>query len=612
MFSMRAVILGPSVVLALVLGLAAVGAAAQTGPQCIPGHLDNSALQAGAVSISPLPGSRDARAQTQISFLGVAAVQLSSISVHGSRSGAHAGRLVAYSQGDGASFLPARPFQEGERVTVRARLRAGGSSAPIIDSFAIATQDPITATPETIHAGSASDVQSFHSRPDLHPPTVTVTAQSPAVATGDVFVAPYTGPGQAGPMILDPSGAVVWFKALPSNTFATDLRVQQYLGQPVLTWWQGKISVHGFGLGEGVIADAGYTDIAHVRAGNGDQVDLHEFQVTPADTALVTAYDPIKCDLASVGGPTEGAVTDGVLQEIDIRTGLVRREWTSLDHVALSESYERPARSSPAMPFDFFHINSINLDPDGSLLVSARNTWTVYDLDGRSGQIAWRLGGRLSSFKAGPGTRMAFQHDPRMLPDGTISLFDNGASPAVHGQSRGIVLRLDPVSATATLVSQFTHMPPLIADSQGNAQALGNGDWFLGWGQLPDFSEFSATGALLFDAHFPAHTQSYRSFRFTWTGTPAHAPTYAYSAGQAGAATVYASWNGATQVASWRALTGRTPAAMAPAAQAARSGFETALTLPAGTRGPDVSVQALDTGGHILGSSAVATQLGLR
>ena len=102
--------------------------------------------------------------------------------------------------------------------------------------------------------------------------------------------------------------------------------------------------------GQAVIADSGYTDIAHVRAGNGDQVDLHELQLTPAGTALVTAYDPIRCDLASVGGPSDGAVTDGILQEIDIRTGLVRREWTSLDHVALSESYERVASSSLAEP----------------------------------------------------------------------------------------------------------------------------------------------------------------------------------------------------------------------------------------------------------------------
>jgi hypothetical protein len=561
------------------------------------------------VTVSPLPGSRDATAQTQISFLGVPAGELSVLSVTGSRTGRHSGRLVAYSQGDGASFLPARPFTEGERVVVRARLRAGGRALPLFDQFAIASQDVITSTPEAVYPGSASEVQGFRSRPDLHPPVLSVTAQSSAVAPGEEFVAPYTGPGQAGPMILDQNGGLVWFKGLPPRTSATNFRVQEYAGKPVLTWWQGDVSVHGFGLGEGVIADSAYTDIAHVKAGNGHEVDLHEFQITPQGTALITAYDPILCDVASAGGPAYGAVTDGVLQEIDISTGLVMYEWTSVDHVGLSESYAGARSSSTGKPFDYFHINSINLDRDDSLLVSARNTWTIYDLSGASGQIAWRLGGRHSSFKAGPGTRTAWQHDPRELPDGSISLFDNGASPTVHRESRGIVVRLDPQGRTATLITQLSRSPALLADSQGNTQALGNGDWFLGWGQEPYFSELSPQGQLLFDAHFPAHTQSYRSFRFAWTGTPAHPPSFVVQPGAGGAATAYASWNGATLVSSWRVLAGPSPAQLQPLAQAPREGFETAIPLPGGAAGPYVAIQALDSAGRALGISATLAVL---
>ena len=262
-------------------------------------------------------------------------------------------------------------------------------------------------------------------------------------------------------------------------------------------------------------------------------------------------------------------------------------------------------------PFDYFHINSINLDPDGSLLISARNTWTVYELDARSGQIAWRLGGKKSSFKAGPGTRTAFQHDPRALPGGQISVFDNGASPTVHPQSRGIVLALNAQTGRASLVSQFTHTPPLVVDSQGNIQALANGDWFLGWGQEPAFSEFSPTGATLFDAHFPPHEQSYRSFRFPWTGAPAHPPVFAFVPGASGGGTVYASWNGATQVASWRVMAGRAPGALGQVAQVTRTGFETPITLSARSAGPVLEVQALDASGRVLGISAPASEPGL-
>jgi hypothetical protein len=607
---MRALILGPAV--ALGVGLSAQAAlAVQAGPSCAPATLDNSALQDGAVTVSPLAGSRDALPQTQISFLGAPAGELRAVSVVGSRSGTHSGRLVAYSERNGASFLPSRPFAEGERVDVRAQLHSGGTVRTLVDRFAIAHEDQITSTPEAIYPGTPAEVQGFHSRPDLQPPVISVTAQSPSVAAGDEFTAPYGGPGQAGPMILDPAGALVWFKPLPMYTSAADLQVQEYEGKRVLTWWQGDISVHGFGLGIDEIADSSYTDIAQVKAGNGLQADLHEFQLTPQGAALVTAYDPILCDTSSVGGPANGAVTDSVFQEIDVRTGLVMYEWTSLDHVGLGESYESAAHATTGSPFDFFHLNSINLDRDGSLMVSGRNTWTVYRIDPRSGQIAWRLGGRHSSFKMGAGTGTAWQHDARELPGGSISLFDNGASPTVHRQSRAAVLSLNQTGRTATLALQMTHTPPLLAESQGNLQALGNGDWFVGWGQEPFLSEFGPEGQLLFDAHLPPHEQSYRDFRFAWTGAPAHPPTFAFQPAGAGAGTVYASWNGATEVASWRVLAGPSPSSLQAVAQAPRSGFETALALPPGAVGPYLTVQALDAAGQILGTSAAAAESAL-
>jgi hypothetical protein len=302
-------------------------------------------------------------------------------------------------------------------------------------------------------------------------------------------------------------------------------------------------------------------------------------------------------------------VTDGTFQEIDVRTGLVMYQWTSLDHVALAESYAPANVSDTAFPFDYFHINSINLDQDGSLLISSRNTWTAYDLNPQTGQINWQLGGKHSSFAMGPGTSTAWQHDPRELANGSFSIFDNGASPTVHSQSRGIVVALEPQARTATLLDELTHPPPISTKSQGNVQALSNGDWFVGWGEVPDFSELSPTGALIFDAHFPAGDQSYRDLRFTWTGAPFTRPALAVvvaggAARARSAGTVYASWNGATLVASWRVFVGGSPHGLRPVAQAARSGFQTAILLPAGAAGKFVTVQALGAGGQVLGGSA--------
>jgi hypothetical protein len=611
MLAMRAlIILGPAAT--LLLGTAPAGAASsRLAPTCTPATMNNSAVLSGAVTVSPLPGSRDASPQTQISFLGVAPGRLGGVDVRGARSGFHAGRLVPYSHGEGASFVPSRRFDEGELVTVHARLLIGHAARPLFDQFAVADQDTISFAPEAIHGGAPTDVQSFASRPDLQPPVVRVTTRSPVAAPGDEFVAPYTGPGQAGPMILDPEGGLLWFKPVRTHTSAANLRVQEYQQRPVLTWWQGVASVHGFGRGEDMIDDGSYTEIARVRAGNGYQADLHEFELTPRGTALITVYNPILCNLSSVGGPAYGAVTDGVIQEIDIGTGMVEREWTSIDHVPLSDSYERPRGSRLEWPFDFFHVNSIDFESDGSLLASARNTRALYDIDGRSGQIAWRIGGKRSSFAMGPGTGIAYQHDPRELPDGTISVFDNGASPAVHSQSRGVVLSVDLKSRSVTRVTQIVHSPPLLAESQGNMQALPNGDWFIGWGQTPQFSEFDAGGGLVFDATFPRGTQSYRSYRFPWVGTPAHTPALSFNPAAGGGGIVSASWNGSTLVASWAVLAGTSPTALTLIAQAPRSGFETAISLPAITVGPFVAVEAIDAGGRVLGVSAASSVTGL-
>ena len=124
------------------------------------------------------------RRRPRSAFSACSARELRVISVVGSRSGRHAGRLRAYSQGDGASFLPSRPFAEGERVTVQ----RAAAKRPLGPSPGRPLRDRrprrISSTPETIHAGSPAEVQCFRSRPDLRPPVVTVTAQSPARGAG--------------------------------------------------------------------------------------------------------------------------------------------------------------------------------------------------------------------------------------------------------------------------------------------------------------------------------------------------------------------------------------------------------------------------------------------
>ncbi len=601
------VVLASATTLALASRRISAEQAAYSAPsvgRCTPSTLNISAVLPGTtVAVSPLPDSYDASAQTQISLLGAPASKLEIVQVSGSQTGSHSGRLRGYSQGDGASWVPSRPFLAGETVTVRGSVRTHSKPVPFAFHFVVAHEDPVdyAAVSSAAVPHDYNEMQHFVSRPDLEPPQLVVSERSPLTSPGDLFAAPYAGPGPSGPMIFEESGNLVWFHPLPKGVESTNLQVQQLGGKPVLTWWQGHIPPQGFGQGEEVIADDTYREIDHVHAGNGYLADLHEFHITPQGTAVLTVFNPVQCDLSSLGGPSGGAVTDSLFQEIDLATGLVRREWTSLDHVALSDSYQTPTTANTIWPFDFFHLNSVDQLANGRTLLSARNTSALYEMNTVTGQVLASIGGKQSNFKLTAGAATAYQHDATVLPNGTVSVFDNGAVPKVHAQSRGVVLAVNPQAKTDTLLAQYDHPGiPLSAGSQGNMQILENGDVFIGWGAEPYFSEFSPSGQVLYDAHMHGSYQSYRTYRFPWTGAPTEAPAIAASS-SGGGLTVYASWNGDTRTASWRVLGGPNAQQLSEVASAPRSGFETAIAVP--TAQPYVTVLALGAAGEVLGAS---------
>jgi hypothetical protein len=396
-------------------------------------------------------------------------------------------------------------------------------------------------------AAPAAVAERWHSRPTLDPPVVTVTATGSDPAEGYFFIAPFGAAGlaaataQTGPLIVDAQGHVVWFRELPAGTAATDFRVQHYRGNPVLTWWEGEIQA-GFGFGQGVVLDAGYGEVVRVSAGNGYQADLHEFLLTPENTALITAYDRTTADLSAIGGAQQGAVLDSIVQEVDPATGRVLFEWHSLDHVGLDESQNAPPASG-STPFDHFHVNSVGLDDDGDLLVSSRHTWTIYKLDRQTGEIQWRLGGSKSDFTFGERAAFAWQHDARRRPDGTISVFDNAASSfptLTEPQSRGLVLDVDTKAMTASLAGEYIHPTGLVVVAMGNLQTLPGGEVTVGWGVVPQFTQHAVDGTVALDGSFPTGGQSYRAYRLPWTAHPGTAPSVAAEPNADGSTTVYA------------------------------------------------------------------------
>jgi hypothetical protein len=274
-------------------------------------------------------------------------------------------------------------------------------------------------------------------------------------------------------------------------------------------------------------------------------------------------------------------------------------EWHALGHIPLSDSHNPVPHS---YPWDYAHLNSADPGQSGDVLVSVRNTWTLYDVDIHSGGIRWRLGGDRSSFKRGPGTRFYWQHDAEFQPGGLISLFDNGSSPPKEKQSRGLLLRPNTSSHTVTLVKQLVNPNrTLLAESQGNTLTLPGGNWLLGYGRLPNFTEFDAAGHVLFDATLGKEVQNFKTLQSAWEGHQTGAPAVVAKSGSGGLR-VAVSWNGATAVASWRVLAGSSPSTLGVVASAAKAGFETTIAAP--TSGPYVAVQALDSAGTVLATSA--------
>jgi Arylsulfotransferase (ASST) len=402
--------------------------------------------------------------------------------------------------------------QRGLQPRQRSGSAARGNRAGVFSALAIATVTLATAAcGATLAMAPAA------------PPTFTVLTNA-GVSRGDIFTADFGPPSGygTGPEIISTTGRLIWYHPVPAGARVTDFRTQTYLGQQVLTWSQQR----SFG---GTATDYIYNDhyqqIATVKAADGASADMHEFLITPWNTALITATTTTTANLTAIGGPRDQAVTDGIVQEIDIRTGKVLFQWNSAGHVPYGDSHlPLPPKADEA--WDWFHLNAVHLGPSGNLVISSRYTWAVYDVNRRTGRVLWQLGGKHSSFteKAAPGQVLdkageifAFQHDPAAVGKDVYTVFDDesdGISELPY--SRAVTIRLNFRTHVATLVKSEKQPEGLGTSAFGSVQTTGNGDQFVGWGEAPYISEFGPSGRLLFNAKFPSDAFTYRAYLLPW------------------------------------------------------------------------------------------------
>ena len=470
-------------------------------------------------------------------------------------------------------------------------------------------------------AAAALGAWSFQSAPQLSPPHVKVAVSRAGVSPGLVFMDPFKDfavmtpeVGQPGGEILDQQGDPVWFHPTSKGKEVVDLEAQRYNGKAVLTFWVGAISVPpSTALPPGTPEPGGkfyiysnrYKLLRTIVPADGFTADPHEFTITPQGTALFTAVKVEQASVTGAAGQQEVSLVDSEIQEISLKTGKLVFSWDMLAHVSPTES-EVPMPAAGGV-WDPYHMNSIDEDNAGHLLASARNTSTLYEISRTTGQIVWKLGGKDPTYAVAANASFSWQHDARFAPGGEITLFDDAccdlgvAGAAPQHPARGLVVKLNSSSKAATLVKQYEHQPEIDVPSQGSMQTLAGGNRFIGWGQEPYYSEYTASGRLLYEVALPAADESYRARKYQWTATPYYAPSVAVLK-TGNHRTAYASWNGATTVAAWEVLAGSKPNRLkVVVAHAKRRGFETSIRIP--NNGRYFQVKALGASGQVLRAS---------
>lgn len=464
-----------------------------------------------------------------------------------------------------------------------------------------------------LYSPPACQTVTFHSEPGLHAQRacMNVGVHTRRTDSGSYL---FLTPDNDGIGIFRDTGTLVsWLQRPAGATEEHNATVVKLWGHSYIAAWVGTARLLGknhvsVNSGTVLLYNEHYQQIGEITAGppfDPDRVDMHEFRITPQGDALVGIYEPVKMtiDHQSV------TVVEYVVQKLSlvrdsrgIHTGKVLFQWRSLRHIPLSDSYAGNPGDGGA--WDYFHGNAIAQDTDGNLLISSRNTWAIYKISARTGQILWQVGGKRDHRLSHP---WCFQHDIDALGNNEYSLFDDGGlGPDCLGgsehASRGLIIRVDPSKRPAgvALVHAYTHRPAIDAGYLGSVQRLSNGDVLVDWGNQPEITEYSSDGKKLI-MDLALSFQSYRGFRDAWVGTPTTKPSVAAQLTNS-QTKVWASWNGATEVVSWRVLAGPTPTVLVPVGSPVnRQGFETRISLS--RRYSEVAVEALSSSGQVLGTS---------
>lgn len=492
--------------------------------------------------VSPVPGSKRVSPLNNVAIrpgpvLDAASLNGAALEVTGSRSGAREGRLRLSADGRTILFDPREPWVLGE--TVQVLLRPGvrtsaGTPLPALEfEFAVTPHEP-----QALRAGMSPPTDLPLS---ADWPRVSRAARPAAASVSpcDTLLPGFPDAQLAG--VDRPSGDA-WFVApwvIGGTETRADLLILDDLGKPLYqrTFWGRWLPVDFKRQPNGLLTfytndvndsfqfyamDSAYAIVDSFATGNGYVTDLHELQLLPNGHALMMAYDPqpVGMDTVVTGGDPNAVVWGLIVQELDGNKDVVF-QWRSWDHFQITDGAVSPLTTLTGPTVDYVHGNSIDLCPDGNLVISSRHMNEITKIDRQTGDVVWRLGLHAANneFTFPNDTRgFSHQHDARQLPNGNLVLFDNGnyLDPLY---SRALEYELDEVNLVATLVWEHRDAPDVYGGFMGNAQRHEDGSTTVGWGG--SFGPRKAT-AVRADGGIEArlvmgiNVMSYRTFRFPW------------------------------------------------------------------------------------------------
>ena len=488
--------------------------------------------------LAPRPEARHvSRYSTLIvRFNSLAPAQLTNLEalfeVRGEISGVHSGKTKIATDQKTIIFTPESAFAAGENVTVKVAPRFRTATPPPVEplqfQFAI-SQNEITPDFEALNKTVETSQNFIYKSNEAVPKVGTAMVMSNGVsipgdfpfvkitindnpAPGFIFLNNWGG--QPYNMILDNTGAPIWYWRTPDRR--RDFKVQK---NGILT----MLVRQGYPFGQGFIGlDQTYTVIDSFHAVDGYWTDEHELQVLENGNYLLIGIRDEKVDMSQYveNGRKNATVSESIIQEFTPNHEKIF-EWRAWDNFDIRDTFVPFENELTSNSIRFPHMNAIDIDEDGHILLSSRHLSEVTKINRQTGEIIWRLSGPKNQFTFinDPLNGFENQHDVRYLGNGHYSVFDNGNehTPPV---SRGVEYLLDTENMTATLVWEFRDTPDKYAHFMGNMQRLPNGNTLINWAEdyYPKVTEVRPDGQKAFEMDFILPAYCYRAFRFPWQG----------------------------------------------------------------------------------------------